>query len=66
MEAVIKRLQTLTKSDSSSIIELIDSFEAKYPNKGITLMALKDYAFNESSKRLSEKTILDILAQVNS
>ena len=66
MEAVIQRLQTLTQSNSSSIIELIDLFASKFPQKGITLMALKDFAYNESSKTMNEKAILDILSKVQS
>jgi hypothetical protein len=64
MEAVISRLQALTQSDSNSIVELIDLFASKFPQKGITLMALKDFAYNESSKSMNEKSILDILSQV--
>ena len=66
MDSVITKLQELTKSDSSSIIELIDLFAIKYPKKSITLMALKDFVFNENPQKINEKSILEILAQVQS
>ena len=65
MDSVIKKLQDLTQSDSRSLVELVDIFASKYPNKGITLIALKDYAFNDSSQKISQKSIMDILAQIH-
>ena len=65
MDSVIKKLQDLTQSDSRSLVELVDIFASKYPNKRITLKALKDYAFNDSSQKISQKSIMDILAQVH-
>ena len=61
MNPVIQRLQDLTKSDSVSLIDLIKIYEGQNPTQGPVIMALKDFAFNESPDKISESDILKIL-----
>lgn len=61
MNSVIKKLQEITNSSNDSLIELIDNYATQYPSNGHVIMALKDYAFNESSQKINENDVIDIL-----
>lgn len=61
MNPVIQRLQQITKSNESSIFELINIYARQYPNNGVA-MALKDYAFSENNHKITEAQMLKILS----